>query len=312
MIFGIIAIILIIITFIFLYLKIEELKKSEAIRLLQEQIGQLRMELSQNLQNTSGQINLRLDKAAEVISDVKERLGGLSEAQRRVIELSEDIKKLEDLLKPPKFRGTLGETLLENLLSQILPKENYETQYKFKTGSQVDAIIKIGENIVPIDSKFSLESFEKMISAEDKEKYEGAKRDFIRTCKQHIDAITKYILPTEGTFDFALMYIPAENVYYETILNSEIFNYSLERKVIPVSPNTFYVYLKVILYGLRGLKIEEKAKEIINGLQKIEKDAKEVRELFDKAKSQLRYSINNFDELDKKLSQLERSISLIK
>ncbi|MCS7249993.1 MAG: DNA recombination protein RmuC [candidate division WOR-3 bacterium] len=312
MVLGIIAIILLIIAFIFLYLKIEELKKSEPIRLLQEQISQLRIELSQNLQNTSGQINLRLDKATEVISDVKERLGGLSEAQKRVIELSEDIKRLEDLLKPPKFRGALGETLLENLLSQILPKENYEVQYSFKTGSKVDAIIKIGDKIVPIDAKFPLESFEKMISAEDKEKYESAKRDFIKTCKQYIDEITKYILPTEGTFDFALMYIPAENIYYETILNSEIFNYSLTKKVIPVSPNTFYAYLIVILYGLRGLKIEEKAKEIISGLQKIEKDVKEVREEFNTARNHLRNSFNKFDELDKKLSQLERSITLIK
>lgn len=313
MILGIIAIILIIITFIFLYLKIEELRKSEGMRLLQEQISQLRMELSENLQNTSGQINLRLDNAARVISDVREKLGGLSEAQRRVIELSEDIKKLEDLLKPPKFRGALGETLLENLLSQILPKENYKIQYQFKTGSKVDAIIRIGENIVPIDSKFPLENFEKMISAPDKEKYENAKKDFIKTCKHHIDDITKkYILPTEGTFDFALMYIPAENVYYETILNSEIFNYSLEKKVIPVSPNTFYAYLKVILYGLKGLKVEEKAKEIIAGLQKIEKDVREVREVFDTATNQLRNSLNNFDKLDKKLFQLERSIALIK
>ena len=311
MVFGIIAIILIIITFIFLYLKIEELKKSEPLRLLQEQLSQLRMEISQNLQNTSSQINLRLDKAAEFISSVSEKIGGVQEATKRVMELSEDMKKLEDLLKPPKLRGELGETLLTKILEEILPKEHFEIQYQFKTGKRVDAIIKIGEKIVPIDSKFPLESFYKIMEAKDEKERNIFKNEFIRNVKNHIDNIKKYILPEEGTFDFALMYIPAENVYYETILNNEIFNYSLKNKVIPVSPNTFHAYLMVILYGLRGLKIEEKAKEILAALSGIENLTKELRELFNTATRQLNQSKNNFDEVDRKLRELETRLTLI-
>jgi len=312
MLLGIVAIILIIITFIFLYLKIEELKKSEPIRLLQEQLSQLRMELSQNLQNTGSQINLRLDKAAEFISLVSEKIGGVSEATKRVMELSEDIKKLEDLLKPPKLRGELGEILLTKILEEILPKEHFAIQYQFKTGKRVDAIIKVGEKIVPIDSKFPLESFYKMKEAKDEKERNTFKNEFIRNVKNHIDNIKKYILPEENTFDFALMYIPAENVFYEIISNNEIFNYSLKNKVIPVSPNTFYAYLMVILYGLRGLKIEEKAKEILATLGGIENLTKELRELFNTANRQLNQSKNNFDEVDRKLRELENRLSLIK
>ncbi|MEO0280115.1 MAG: DNA recombination protein RmuC [candidate division WOR-3 bacterium] len=137
MILGIILILLVIISFIFLYLKIEELKKDQSIRLLQEQVNGLRIEINQNLQNATGNINQTISKTYEIFSDVRERLGGLHEATKRVIELSEDVKKLEDLLKPPKLRGELGEVLLENILSQILPKENYKIQYQFKIGKKL-------------------------------------------------------------------------------------------------------------------------------------------------------------------------------
>jgi len=311
MIFGIIAIILIILAFIFLYLKIEELKKNESLKNLQEQVDRLRVEISQNLQNTTGQINLRLDKAAEFISTVSEKIGGLTETAKRVIELTEDIKKLEDLLKPPKLRGKIGETFLENLLKQILPSENYELQYRFKSGIQVDAVIKIGEYLCPVDAKFPLESFNKMLEAKDEKEHDYYKKNFVRACKEHIDKITKYILPNEKTFDFALMYIPAENVYYETIINDEIFNHSLQKKVIPVSPNTFYLYLMVIAYGLKGLKIEEKAKMIISGLTNIKNITSEIRDTFNTARKQLNDSAKNLDIVDKKLSQLEIEISAL-
>ncbi|MEN3045102.1 MAG: DNA recombination protein RmuC [Candidatus Hydrothermales bacterium] len=313
MIWGIVVIFLIIISFIFLYLKIEELRKNESIRLLQDQINGLRMELNQTLQHTTGNINLRLDKTHEIFSQVSEKLGGLAEATKRVIELGEDIKKLEDLLKPPKLRGALGEILLQNLLSQVLPKENYEIQYVFKKGEKVDAIIKIGDKIVPIDAKFPLESFNKMMSAENEEKYKEYRKEFIKRIKERINETAKYILPTEGTFDFALMYIPAENVYYEAVVkDQEVFDYFLNKKVIPVSPNSFYAYLSSILYGLRGLKIEEKAKEVVSALQKIENDIREIKEFFERARTQLKNSIENLDKVDKKIDELIRAITLIK
>lgn len=310
MLIGFIGIILlIIISFIFLYLKIEEIKKFESVRLLQEQISQLRMELNQNLQNTTNSVSLRLDKTHEIFSQVSEKLGSLHETTKRVIELSEDVKKLEDLLKPPKLRGELGELLLENILNQILPKENYKLQYQFKSGLKVDAIIKIGEKIIPVDAKFPFDSFNRMISAKDEKEFAEYRKDFLRDVKKRIEETSKYILPTEGTLDFALMYVPAENIYYEAFVkDNEIFNHCIEKKVIPVSPNTFYAYLNTVLYGLRGLKVEEKAKEIVSTLQKIEKDMNDIKVLFSRARSQLSNSLHNLEEADKKLDELIKRI----
>ncbi|MEN3046988.1 MAG: DNA recombination protein RmuC [Candidatus Hydrothermales bacterium] len=306
-------IVLVIVFLIFLYLKIEELKRDESIRRVQDQIDGLRMELNQALQNTTGNISLRLDRTHEIFSQVSEKLGGLTEATKRVIELGEDIKKLEDLLKPPKIRGTLGEVLLQNLLAQVLPKESYEIQYALAGGTRVDAVIKIGDKIVPIDAKFPLDSFNKMMSAENEEKYKEYRREFIESIKKRINETARYILPDKGTFDFALMYIPAESVYYEAVVkDQEIFNYFINKKVIPVSPNTFYAYLITILYGLRSLKIEEKAREVISVLQRIEKDIEEMRKLFDRARNQLRNSSENLDEVDKKINEIIRTIASLK
>lgn len=313
MISEIIVIFIMVLFFVFIYLKIEELKKGESIKLLQDQISALRMELNQNLQSATGNINQTMSKTYEIFSDVKETLGGLHEATKRVLELSEDVKKLEDLLKPPKLRGELGELFLENILSQILPKENYEFQYQFKSGKRVDAIIKIGDKIIPIDAKFPLESFNKMIDTENKEEYEKYRNEFHRDIKKRIDETSKYISPSEGTFDFALMYVPAENIYYEAFVKEkELLNYCIQKKIIPVSPNTFYAYLSMLLYGLRGLKVEEKAKEIVSMLQKIENDLKGLKEIFDRARTQLKNSIENMDKGDKMLEDLMRSITSIK
>ncbi|MEO0270659.1 MAG: DNA recombination protein RmuC, partial [candidate division WOR-3 bacterium] len=156
-------------------------------------------------------------------------------------------------------------------------------------------------------------SFNKMISAENEREFSKYRSEFLRDVKNRVDETSKYILPLEGTFDFALMYIPAENVYYEAFVkDKEIFNYCMEKKVIPVSPNTFYAYLSTLLYGLRGLKIEEKAKEIVSMLQKIENDIKATRDFFGLAKKQLKNSIENLDKADKILDELVKSITRIK
>lgn len=217
-------------------------------------------------------------------------LGELSKATEHMMEVGKTISSIEDLLKPPKLRGGLGETLLEQLLAQILPPQHYELQHRFKSGETVDAVINIGERLVPVDSKFPMESFRRMISDDDENVTQKERRAFIKVVKQHIDSISqKYILPDEGTYDFALMYIPAENIYYETIIKDEqgeeLHPYATERRVIPVSPNSFYAYLQVIVFGLKGMRIEERAKAIMGHLARLHNEEEKFRQEFDTWKS---------------------------
>ena len=294
---------------------IKELKDNPALNLMQEQVGQLRTEVSQGLRETTGQVGTRLDTAAKVIGEVRDKLGALSETTKQVIEAQKDMVALKELLKPPKFRGELGEFFLENLLAQILPQSYYSCQYAFKSGAKVDAVIHLRDKMVPVDSKFPLESFERIIKSESEENQRVSRREFIKTVKKHIAIIAeKYILPDEKTYDFALMYIPAENVYYETIIKGvesedNLFSYALDKKVIPVSPNSFYAYLQVIIEGLRGFHIEGWAQEIRESLSRLQGDFTRFKEDFDVAGKHLINAKNKFDDAERKLLQLEDKLT---
>jgi DNA recombination protein RmuC len=224
--------------------------------------------VTQQLQNNTGQVGSRLDNAAKVISEVQNKLGELGKATQEIKELGQSVSKLEEMLKAPKLRGGLGELLLEDLLKQVLPPNAYEFQYSFKNGQTVDAIIRTAGGMVPVDSKFPLENFRKMIEAKSDQERKTATRLFKTDVKKHVDAIAqKYILPDEGTFDFALMYVPAENIYYETIIkedsveeDSSIYSYAAGKHVVPVSPNTFYAHLRVIAPGSQGFADREERK----------------------------------------------------
>jgi DNA recombination protein RmuC len=240
------------------------------------------MHLMQSAQKTMGE---RLDSAAKVVGEVQGSLGTLHEATRRVAEVGREIQGLEQILKSPKVRGGLGETLLEQILGQMLPREHWDMQYGFRSGEKVDAVIRIGEALVPVDAKFPLENFRRMVDEGEDDRRRQHRKVFTRDVKTRVDEIAKkYILPDEGTYPFALMYVPAENVYYEMIVRQEggedesIAAYALSRRVIPVSPNTIYAYLQVIILGLRGLRIEANAREIQNDLATLGGDLAKVSE----------------------------------
>ena len=204
-----------------------------------------------------------------VLHDLRERLGALGEATKRLESMGSAVTEVQQLLQVPKLRGTIGEVWLEELLRQILPASHYEMQHGFRSGERVDAALRIGDRLVPVDAKFPLEACRRLLTATGEEA-ERERRTFARSLKERIDEIAdKYIRPDEGTFDFALMYIPAENVYYEAVLRAEdpgdtksVLGHALRRRVIPVSPHTFYAYLLVILHGLKGLRVEQRAREI--------------------------------------------------
>jgi DNA recombination protein RmuC len=266
--------------------------------------------VSTQLNNNTGQMGSRLDTAAGVIKEVATKLGELGKATQEIKELGQSVSKLEEMLKAPKLRGGLGELLLEDLLKQVLPSNAYSFQYSFKNGQTVDAVIKTAGGMVPVDSKFPLENFRKTLEAKSDQERKTAARLFKTDVKKHVDAIAqKYILPDEGTFDFALMYVPAENIYYETIIKedsfeeeSSIYSYASGKHVVPVSPNTFYAHLRVIALGLKGLQIERSAKEIYQHLHRLESELSKFNELFDTLGTQLSNAKNNYEKADKQLS----------
>ena len=238
--------------------------------------------MSQTLANANSAISSGLGNATSIFGSVQESLGRLTASNQQIMEISKDISSLQELLRAPKLRGQIGEIFLENLLSQVLPAEFYSMQYRFKSSEAVDAVIKLAGKLVPVDAKFSLENFLKITSGEDDAAKSSARKKFVQDIKNRIDEIaSKYILPQENTYDFALMYIPAENVYYEVIIKEELFPYCVSKKVIPVSPNTFYAYLQIICLGLKGLKIEENAKLILKNLSTLSNEMNKFREDFD-------------------------------
>ncbi|MFH1753175.1 MAG: DNA recombination protein RmuC [Candidatus Omnitrophota bacterium] len=263
---------------------------------------------SQSLQNASVDLGSKLESAVKAVSDVHRHLGKLEESQRQIYELGKDITGLQDLLRAPKMRGGIGEFFLEDLLRQIMPQEYFSFQHEFKSRERVDAVIKFAQGLVPIDAKFPLENFRKYLQTEDEREKEGFRKQFITDVKNHIKSISeKYIKPEEGTFDFALMYIPAENVYYETIIKDEkatdggLFQHALKMKVIPVSPNSFYAYLKVILLGLKGMAVEKSAMKILQNIGKLQGEFTRFYEDFTKIGRHLSNSKSSYDLAEKHL-----------
>ena len=222
---------------------------------------------------------LPLGMIKEDIENLRRKFeNGYSQMSRelgKVQEIGRNIKEFQDFLRSPKLRGNIGEQVLRDLLEQCLPKQNFFLQYQFQEGQIVDAIIKTNQGIIPIDSKFPMENFKKMMAEENAGEKESLKREFQRDIKKHINDISrKYILPQEGTVDFALMYVPSEPIYYEiTVREPELLNYGYDKKVYFVSPNSFYYFLKIIMVGLEGAKIEQGAKKILEGMQAVQQEA---------------------------------------
>ncbi len=224
--------------------------------------------LSENMKN----FNMRLDKAVYVIAQVQKNIGEFSEIGR-------SMKELQEFLQSPKLRGNIGEQVLKDLLQQFLPKEVFVLQYCFKNGEKVDAVVKTSQGLIPIDAKFPMENFRKMNRGETKELRNKSKKEFIRDIRKHISDISKkYILTEEGTVDYAIMYIPSESVYYEIINDEEVFDFAGKKRILPVSPMSFYAYLKAILMSFEGQKIEKRAKEILSLLHSLQKDYEKVDE----------------------------------
>jgi DNA recombination protein RmuC len=275
----------------------------EVIKMLQTGSKEDRRVLLSSLQQNTQAMNERLDNAARVISQVQKNIGEFSEIGR-------GMKDLQEFLSSPKLRGNIGEQVLKELLKQFLPKESFNLQYTFKSGEKVDAAIKTSGGIIPVDSKFPMENFRKMSGKGDESIKKIAARDFERDVKKHIDDIArKYILTEEGTIDYALMYIPSESIYYEIVNNQMLFDYAGEKRVLPVSPTTFYAYLKAILMSFEGQKIEAQAKEILSSLRSIKSDYGKVEENLGTLQKHLTNAYNMMGNVFSSFANLGQKIS---
>ncbi len=269
------------------------------------QVNERIKEVSQAVNDTHRTVGDRLDSATKVFGNVKESLGKLEQTNKHIYEISRDISSLEQLLRAPKFRGELGETMLGNILSQVLPADHYQLQYKFNSGETVDAVVFIGKNILSIDAKFPLDNFRHMQDAEAEAEKKSFMRLFVKDVKNRIGEISsKYILSDEKTFDFAFMYIPAESIYYEITKDTEISNFAKTKKVIPVSPNTFYAYLQAICHGLKGLTIANNIVKIMNDLGRITSEFEKFRQEFSVLGNHIRNAKQKFDEAQTVMERL--------
>lgn len=254
--------------------------------------------VDQKLSANMSLFNNRLDSASQTIAQVNKSIGEFSEIGR-------SMQQLQIFLQSPKLRGNIGEHILSDLLGQHFPSHSYTTQYTFKNGERVDAILKTAQGIIPIDAKFPLQNFRAMMDEADQTQKNVLKRGFERDVKKHIQDISKkYILSAEGTVDYAIMYIPSESVYYEIINNQSLFDFAGAQKVLPVSPMSFYAYMKAILMSFEGQRIQSQAKEILNILRSIKKD-------YEKTEEQLSVLTKHITNAYNQTAQVNRQVTIL-
>jgi DNA recombination protein RmuC len=273
---------------------------------LRQEVNAMRAQMNNDLGNV-GTIAGNMLKAQMATSD---RLTRLEQSAEHIAEVGKNISSLQDILKPPTFRGVLGETLLENLLAQYLPRDTFEMQHRFKSGLIVDAVVHLPAGMVPVDAKFPLDNFRKMLETDDEKLRKQCRREFTRDVKNRIDEIaTKYILPDEGTLNFALLYVPAENVYYEITVKGDtegsIGDYALASRVVPVSPNTLYAYLQAIAIGLKGLRVEKFAEEILSSLSRLKGDLEGFHKDFQVVGKHINDAGTKYNAAEKRLNRFE-------
>ncbi|MDQ2982702.1 MAG: DNA recombination protein RmuC [Actinomycetota bacterium] len=253
----------------------------------------------------------RLENASKTSSAIHDRLGKVDAATAQMLERAKDLSRLEQALRPPKSRGGFGELLLGNLLRDRLPPTAYSLQYSFKSGERVDAVIRVGEQLAPIDAKFPLDNFERLVDAQEAAERELYEKAFARDVKGHVDAISsKYIRPDEGTYDFAFMYLPSEAIFYELVCGKTgaLVAYAHEKQVVPVSPSTFTAYLQMIVLGLKGLQIEQHAQEVMVYCAQLQKDFGKFRDDFDLVGKHLGNAQNKFGDAEKRLDRFETKL----
>ncbi len=296
----------------------EEKKDDNSLIMLQQQISQLNQVLDGKLSESNKAMQQQFGQSTKVIESVTEKLTKLEDTNKRVVGFAEQLQSLENILKNPKQRGILGEYFLETLLKNVFQPNQYKLQYQFKNGEVVDAVIFVKEKIISIDSKFSLENYNKILEEKDIVQIERLEKAFKQDLKNRIDETAKYIRTEEGTMDFAFMFIPSEAIYYDLLINQigaikintrDLIEYAFKEKhVMIVSPTSFYAYLQTVLHGLRALQIEESAKEIKKEVEKLQKHLLGYEEHLQKLGNNIGTTVNTYNRAYKEFGKIDKDV----
>jgi len=292
--------------------------KSDSMLLLQNQMAELSRTMDAKLGEVPKMMQAQFGESAKIIREITGELTKVSEGQKQVVSLADQLRGIEDILKNPKQRGVLGEYFLEETLKNVLPPNSYEMQYKFSDGEIVDAVVFVKEKVIPIDSKFSLENYERLLNEKDENTKADLERQFKTDLKNRIDETSKYVRPEENTMDFAFMFIPSEAIYYDLLVNKvgavkvatrDLIEYAFkEKKVIIVSPTSFLAYLQTVLQGLRALQIEESAKEIRRRVEELGKHMASYEEYMKKLGGHLGTSVSMYNQAYKELGKVDKDV----
>ena len=300
-----------------IFLLVRRGAKKEENSLILQQLNHMNQVLDAKLSESSKTIQTQFSQSAKIISNVTEKLTRLDETNRQVVGFAEQLKRLQDVLQNPKQRGVLGEYYLETVLKNVLPPGSYKTQYAFRDGTIVDAVVFINKRIIPIDSKFSLDNYNRIVESSDpaeKKRYESL---FINDLKNRIDETAKYVKPEEKTMDFAFMFIPSEAVFYDLLTNkvgaiveetNTLIYYAAKKKVIIVSPTSFLAYLQTVLQGLRNQKISEQAQEIIREVERLGKHLFTYSEYMKKMGDHLSSTVGSYNKANKEFAKVDKDV----
>ena len=306
----------------FLWQRGQKPNDSQGFVLLQNQLQELTRTLDTRVAETSRQMNenirTQLGESAQLIKEVTQGLTKLDETNRQVVSFADQLQNLQDILKNPKQRGILGEYYLETLLKNVMPPGSYEMQYAFKDGTIVDAAVFVKDKVIPIDSKFSLENYNRLSEERDPSERERLEKAFRQDLKLRIDETAKYVKPSEGTMDFAFMFIPHEAIYYDLLVaqvgsvkvnTRDLIEYAFkEKKVIIVSPTSFLAYLQTVLQGLKGMQIEEKAGQIIGKVEDLGKHLRAYEDYYQKLGKALATTVGHYNTGYRELGKVDKDV----
>ena len=306
---------------LFLYLKNQRTEHKiddRSFLMLQNQVSEVARAVDAKLGESSRIMQRQFSESAKIIRDVTQQLTKLDETNKQVVSFADQLQSLQDILKNPKQRGVLGEYYLETLLKNVLPPGRYQMQYPFKDGTIVDAVIFVQDKVIPIDSKFSLENYNRILDARDEDSKIELEKSFKQDLKNRIDETSKYVKPEEGTMDFAFMFIPAEAIYYDLLVNKigavktntqDLIQYAFKDKhVIIVSPTSFLAYLQTVLQGLKALQIEESAKEIRKRVEMLGKHLSSYETYMQKLGTHLGTSVSMYNSAYKELGKIDKDV----